>query len=123
MILTESTSQPYALMVFALVGAAMGALYGIKYFAAEFLTKKRIFGYILDVAYVGVYAAVFASVEIRLFDYKLHAYHFAIAVFFTAALAGGMYLLIRRYRKNIELKCEKLKEKIRASKHYKRFTK
>ena len=52
MILSESVSQPYALAVFAILGATMGALYACIYFTAEFIVKKEFSRHTANIIFV-----------------------------------------------------------------------
>lgn len=123
MILSESVPQPYALAVFAILGATMGALYACIYFTAEFIVKKEFFRHTANIIFVCVYAALFVLCEIKFFDYNLHAYHFVIAFSASGIIMAGLWLLMRLYREKLEKKCNAAIEKIRSGKHYKRFTK
>lgn len=123
MILSQSLSQPYALAVFTLTGACMGIIYGLIYFTAEFWIKKEFFRHIAAVIYVAVYALVFAAVEIDIFDYNLHAYHFFVAITSSVLIASALYLPMKIYREKIATRCDRVIAKIRSSKSFKRFTK
>lgn len=123
MILSQSLSQPYALAVFALTGASMGIVYGIAYLTAEFWIKKEVFRHIVNVLYIAAYALIFAAIEINIFDYNLHAYHFFVAIASSVLTALALYIPMKAYREKIANKCDKAIEKIRSSKSFKRFTK
>lgn len=123
MILSSSASQPYALMVFSLLGAGFGLVYIQNYFLSSFLIKKALFGHILNVLYVLLYLLCFVLCEYCLFDYDLHVYHYLIAVSMTFAFAFAVYLPISKYRDNIDAKCDKFIAKIKDGKLYKRITK
>ena len=123
MILSSSATQPFALLIFCLTGTAMGVLYAAGYFAMEFVVKKELLRHLHNVLFTLIYGTVFALIEIFVFEYNIHAYHFFIAIFFTLATAILLYLPMRKYRDKINGYCDKVKEKIKTSKHYKRFVK
>lgn len=109
--------------VFALFGACMGAVYIAFYFFSSFITKKEWLRHIANVIYAAIYAVIFAEIEIRIFNYDLHAYHFFIPLATTFLFAGALYLPIRKYSGAIKKRCDAAIAKVKQSKHFKRFVK
>lgn len=123
MILSSSTSQPYALLVFSLLGIILGLIYMQNYFVSSFLIKKAYLRHIFNVVYVLLYLICFVLCEYYLFDYNLHIYHYFIAVFCTIAISFVIYMPIHKYKELITAKCDAFIKKVKSGKLYNKITK
>lgn len=123
MILSQSLTQPYALLVFSLLGATFGVLYMLNWFFCAFLIKSQIYRHISQSLYVFVYGVCFLLFIAIKFEYNLHLYHLVIAICATIAVAALIYIPIRKYRSNITEKCSNFKQKVSQSKFAQRIKK
>ena len=123
MILSQSLTQPYALLVFALLGIAFGILYMSNWFLCAFLIKSQIYRHISQIVYALIYGISFFLCIMVKFEYNLHLYHFAITICATIAVSILIYIPIRKNRNNITEKCDNFKKKIAQSKLAQRIKK
>ena len=123
MILSQSLTQPYALLVFSLLGATFGILYMLNWFFCAFLIKSQIYRHVSQSLYVLVYGLCFFLCVAVKFQYNLHLYHVIISLCATIALSALIYIPIRKYRSNITEKCSNFKQKVSQSKLAQRIKK
>ncbi|MDE7078648.1 MAG: hypothetical protein K2O95_00855 [Clostridia bacterium] len=116
MILSQSLTQPYALLVFSLLGISFGVIYMLNWFFCAFMIKSRIYRHISQILYALVYGICFFLCVGVKFQYNLHIYHFSIAIFTTIVAAIIIYIPIRKKRNVITEKCAVWKQKISKSK-------
>lgn len=123
MILSQSLTQPYALMVLSLMGAIFGLLYMLNWFFCAFLIKSQIYRHISQSLFVLVYGICFFVCMAIKFEYNLHIYHLVIAICATIAISALIYIPIRKNRANITEKCSKFTQKVSQSKLAQRIKK
>lgn len=123
MILSQSLTQPYALLVFSLLGATFGILYMLNWFFCAFLIDSQIYRHVSQSLYVLVYGICFFMCMAVKFEYNLHIYHFVITICATIAISALIYIPIRKYRPVITKKCTNFKQKVSQSKLAQRIKK
>ncbi len=123
MILSQSFTQPYALLVFSLLGLIFGIIYMLNWFLCAFLIKSRLYRHISQCVYVLCYGISFFLCALIKFEYNLHVYFFAISVCATALISALIYIPVRNHRKNITEKCSNFRNKIAKSKFAQRIKK
>ena len=123
MILSQSLSQPYALLIFSVLGLIFGILYMLNWFFCAFLIKIQIYRHLSQVLYEVLYGLCFFICVTVKFGYNLHIYHFFIAIFMTIAVSLLIYMPIRKKRNIITKKCANFKQKVSQSKFAQRIKK
>lgn len=123
MILSDSLSQPYALLFFSILGIAFGILYMSNYFLCTFLIKSAVYRHLSQSIYVITYAvAVFLCLLCK-FDYNIHVYHIFITVSATVLTSVSIYFPIYKYNGLITQKCNTFKQSVSQSKIIKKLKK
>ncbi len=123
MILGDTLSQPYALLICSAIGAAFGLLYSLNWFVCAFLIKSAFYRHISQILYALTYGICFFYCILNKFEYNLHFYHILISLFASVAIGLAINMPIMKYRKNIKRKCDALIRKISQSKFAKRIKK
>lgn len=123
MILSDSLSQPYALLVFSLVGLAFGALYMLNWFVCSFLIKSGIYRHLSQILYTLLYGACIFFCVLTKFEYNIHSYYLFIALFASLAIGFAIYIPLRKYRSAITEKCTAFTQKISQSEFVKKLKK
>ncbi|MDE6189688.1 MAG: hypothetical protein K2G37_05335 [Clostridia bacterium] len=116
MILSDTLAQPYALLIFSILGITFGALYALNWFVCAFLVKKAIYRHVTQVLYVLLYGASLFLCTLFKFGYYMRVYYLYIAIFATAATSILIYIPIRKYRRIITEKCTAFMHKLSNSK-------
>ena len=123
MILSDVLAQPYALLIFSILGIALGVLYTLNWFTCAFLVKKALYRHVTQVLYVLVYGVCLFACTLQTFGYYMRAYYLYIAIFATAATSILLYIPIRKKRKIITEKCTAFTQKLSQSKFVKKLKK
>ena len=116
MILSEVLAQPYALLIFSLLGIAFGVVYSLNWFVCAFLVKKQLYRHVTQVLYVLLYGVCLFFCTLNTFGYFMRAYYLYICIFATTATSILCYIPIRKRRKIISKKCNALMQKLAQSK-------
>ena len=116
MILSQSLTQPYALLVFSLLGMIFGIIYMLNWFLCAFLIKSRLYRHISQSIYVLLYGLCFFLCVLFKFEYNLHLYFFIISLCATTIISALIFIPIRNHRNNITQKCLNFRNKLAQSK-------
>lgn len=123
MILSQSLTQPYALLIFSLLGLIFGIIYMLNWFLCAFLIKSRLYRHISQTVYVLLYGLCFFVCVLIKFEYDLHLYFVLISLCSTILSSALIYIPIRHKRKIITEKCSDFRRKVAQSKLAQRIKK